>query len=390
MKPIPTLVELYNNLENDFRDKLDMSDDNLKKTLNAFNAVISGELKNLYLFLANIQNNVFPDTADTEEQGGTLNRLGNIYLNRPAFPSTVGVFKIRVNGVIGSVLRTDLTFKSNDDALNTAQLYVLDGVHTMLTTSDIIEVRSLGSGSSFNLNVGDRLTITEPIVGIDKTVVVTEVFTEPKEGESIESYRNAILLAIQLERQGGSKSDYRQWASDVQGVRLVYPYVSDGNAGEIDIYVEATLENSIAGTGVPTLTMLEDVKEVIEQDPDETKPVNERGRRPLQAIVNTIPINRIPVDIVVSGLNNNTVAVQNSIRDSIEAFLYDVRPFINGADLLRNQNDFLFSGKIQGVVTDTLINGNFFNFLTLSVNGNVVVSYQFDLGNVPYLRNLTF
>ena len=390
MKPIPSIVELQQLLADDFRNKLDLSDDDLKKTLNAFDLVISAQLKLLYLFLSDIQNNVFPDTANTEEEGGTLNRMGKIYLNRLPFPDAIGVFNISVSGIIGSTLRADLTFKSNDDALNAGQLYVLDSEHIMVTTTDVIEVRSLGAGVDFNLNVADRLTITEPVIGIDKTVVVDTVVTQPTAGETTENYRDAILKAIQLEPQGGAKSDYRQWATDAQGVRLIYPYVRDSNEGIVDIYVEATLADSIDGKGTPTLAILDEVEAVIEQDPDVSKPINERGRRPAQANAIPLAVELLPVDIVISGLIDSSPAVRSVIESSITEMLYDVRPFIYGADLMRNKNDILYSGKVQSVVTDSLTNGNFFNTLSLFVDGNPVVSYNFDLGNIPYLRNLTY
>lgn len=390
MKPIPSIVELQQLLADDFRNKLDLSDDDLKKTLNAFDLVISAQLKLLYLFLSDIQNNVFPDTANTEEEGGTLNRMGKIYLNRLPFPDAIGVFNISVSGIIGSALRADLTFKSNDDALNAGQLYVLDSEHIMVTTTDIIEVRSLGAGVDFNLNVADRLTITEPVIGIDKTVVVDTVVTQPTAGETTENYRDAILKAIQLEPQGGAKSDYRQWATDAQGVRLIYPYVRDSNEGIVDIYVEATLADSIDGKGTPTLAILDEVEAVIEQDPDVSKPINERGRRPAQANAIPLAVELLPVDIVISGLIDSSPAVRSVIESSITEMLYDVRPFIYGADLMRNKNDILYSGKVQSVVTDSLTNGNFFNTLSLFVDGNPEVSYNFDLGNIPYLRNLTY
>lgn len=347
MKPIPSIVELQQLLADDFRNKLDLSDDDLKKTLNAFDLVISAQLKLLYLFLSDIQNNVFPDTANTEEEGGTLNRMGKIYLNRLPFPDAIGVFNISVSGIIGSTLRADLTFKSNDDALNAGQLYVLDSEHIMVTTTDVIEVRSLGAGVDFNLNVADRLTITEPVIGIDKTVVVDTVVTQPTAGETTENYRDAILKAIQLEPQGGAKSDYRQWATDAQGVRLIYPYVRDSNEGIVDIYVEATLADSIDGKGTPTLAILDKVEAVIEQDPDVSKPINERGRRPAQANAIPLAVELLPVDIVISGLIDSSPAVRAVIESSITDMLYDVRPFIYGADLMRNKNDILYSGKVQ-------------------------------------------
>lgn len=141
---------------------------------------------------------------------------------------------------------------------------------------------------------------------------------------------------------------------------------------------------------MPTTTILNDVLEVINEDPDVTKLPYERSRKPMQADVQVSAITRVPIDINITGLNNNTASVQSTIESAIVDFLYKVRPFIDGADLRRNKNDILYSGKLQSAVTDSLTNGNFFNDLTVLVDGNAVVFYEFDLGNVPYLRNLNF
>jgi uncharacterized phage protein gp47/JayE len=390
MKNIPSIIELNEDIANDLRSKLGLTDDDLKKVVGALPLVLSAQLKLLYLFLGDIQDNCFPDKASTELNGGTLERLGRIYLNRNPFPDSIGVFKLLVTGVAGSVLRSDLTFKSNDDALNAGQVYVLDTEYTLTGTADEIEVRSIGAGVDYNLSVGNNLTITEPVIGVDKTVTVTEVVTQPTAGETEELYRQAILNAIQLEPQGGAKSDYRIWSGDAQGVRLIYPYVRDGEAGTVDIYVEATLVDSTDGKGTPGSAILNAVSDVIDFDPDVTKPDYERARRPIQANVVVSAITLIPVDVTITGLNDNSTSVQTSIEKSLIDLIYDVRPFIDGADLLRNKNDILYSGNVQGVVTSSLENGNFFNVLELKVDGNIVTSYEFGLGNIPYLRNLIF
>jgi uncharacterized phage protein gp47/JayE len=390
MKPVPKITEIHSNISSDLRSKLNLTIDYLKKTLDAFALVLSAQFHLVYLYLSDIQDNVFPDKATTADQGGTLERQGIIYMNRNPFPNSVGSFKVAVTGVAGSVLRVNLTFKSNEGTLNPGQVYILDAEYTLTGTDDEIEIRSIGAGVDFNLNVADRLTITEPVIGVDKTVTVTEVLVQPKAGETIELYRQAILNAIQLEPQGGSRADYRQWSSDAQGVRLVYPYVRDGYPGNVDVYVEATIVDSTDSMGTPSGSILTEVEAVIEQDPDISKPINERGRRPLQAVVTAIPITLIPVDVTIVGLVDNSASVQNAIENSLVDFLYDVRPFISGADLRRNKNDILYSGKVQSVVTDALVNGNYFNSLTLYVGGSEVVSYEFSLGNVPYLRNLIF
>jgi uncharacterized phage protein gp47/JayE len=387
MKPIPTIREINENISGDLKSRFNLFSDKLKKTFNALALVLAGQYHLVYLYLRDIQNNIFPDTATTELQGGMLERLGRMYLNRNPFPATIGVFEVSVIGVEGSVLRANLTFKSNDDALNKGEVYILDSEYTLTGTDDLILIRSTGSGVNYNLNIGDRLTITEPVIGVDKTVTVTEVDTQPKAAEEIELYRQAILTAIQLEPQGGSKGDYRQWATDAQGVRLVYPYVQDANAPTVDIYVEATKADS-EGTGIPSETLLEDVFDVINEDPDGTKEPYERSRKPMQANVIVSPITRVPVDVSIVGLATLTPAIQAIIESNIENFLYNVRPFIDGADLRRNKNDILYSGKLQAVVTDSLINGNYFNSLSMLVDGSEVVFYEFDLGNIPYLRTL--
>ena len=390
MRPIPTIQQLNSNISNDLKNKLSLLSDALKKVLNAFALVMSGQFHLAYLYLRDTQDNVFPDTATTEEFGGTLDRQGLIYLNRRRFPDSIGTFSVSVTGVAASVLRENLTFKSNEGTLNPGQLYILDSEYILTGTDDVIQVRSLGAGSTYNLAVSDNLTITEPIIGVDKTVTVTAVVTQPRAGETVELYRQAILNAIQLEPQGGSRADYRQWATDAQGVRLVYPYVADVNTGIVSIYVEAVLIDSEDGKGTPTTAILDDVEEVLNYDPDVTKPIYERGRKPVQAFLDVLPIVLVPVDVTITGLNVSTPAIQATIQSSIEAMLYKVRPFISGADLLRNKNDVLYYGRVQSVVTESLTNGNFYTNLDLDVDGNAVTSYEFNLGNIPYLRNITF
>ena len=377
-------------MSNDIRSKLNLTIDYLKKTYDALVLVLSAQFHLAYLFLSDIQDNIFPDKATTADQGGTLERQGMIYMNRNPFPDSVGSFKVSVSGVAGSVLRVNLTFKSNEGSLNPGQVYILDSEYILTGTDDEIEIRSIGAGVEFNLNVADNLTITEPVIGVDKTVTVTDVLVQPKAGETTELYRQAILNAIQLEPQGGAKADYRQWSSDAQGVRAVYPYVRDIDAGTLDIYVEATLVDSSDGFGTPTPEILAEVEEVIEMDPDITKPLNERGRRPMQAFPEIQPITLVPVDVTITGLNDSSASVKTAIESSLNDLLYDVRPFISGADLRRNKNDILYSGKVQSVVTEALINGNFFDVLSLYVDGNLVTSYEFTLGNIPYLRNLIY
>ena len=387
---IPTTQELYERISNDLKTKLGLSDDQLKKVLDALCVVLAGEFKLAYLFLGDILNNLFPDTADTSENGGTLDRLGLIHLNRIQNPASGGVFEIVVNGEIGSVLRAGLTFKSNDDSFNPGKLYVLDNEHVLSSEVENIEVRSLGGGKDYILEVGDGLTITEPVIGINQQVVINAINEEPLSSEDEDDYRQAILDNIQLEPQGGAKTDYRLWSSDAQGIRRVYPQVKDGEAGTVQVYVEATEEDSTDGNGTPSSTIIDNVKEVIRFDPDTTKPTNERGRLPIQANLEVLPIVPNPVDVNITSLNDASTEVTDSIRENLKQYLKTVRPFVAGADLSRNKNDILYMAKLQAIVTDVIESSNYFTSFDMFVNGVSQSSYLFSKENIPYLRNLNF
>jgi len=390
MAYIPTIIELYQNISNDLKSKLNLSDDDLKKVLDAFSLVIAAQLKLNYLSLSDIQNNIFPDTADSAINGGTLDRHGLIQLNRLQKPATNGVFEVSVISVIGSQLRSGLTFKSNDDSLNPGKIYILDSEEITTTNPQTIEIRSIDGGIDFGLDIGNSLTITEPVIGVEQNVVVSAIISQPLAAESEDSFRKAIIDSIQLEPQGGSKTDYRLWAADAQGVRNSYPYVKDGEAGTVQVFVEATVIDSIDSNGTPSQPILDEVAAVIEFDPDITKPLSERGRRPIQARLEVLPIVINPVDVTITSLNINTVEIQNSIRENIKQYLIDVRPFVAGGDLARNKNDILYSARVQSVVTDVLDASNFFSDFLVFVNGVQQNSYLFSKENIPYLRNLVF
>lgn len=390
MKPIPTISELKETISNDLKSKLNLSTDVLKKTLDAFSSVEAAIMKVAYLYLGNIQDNSFPDTADLEINGGTLERFGRIKLGRNPRPATVGVFEISLIGVAGSTLRAGITFKSNENAKNPGQLYVSDSAYVMTGSNDVIEIRSLGSGATFDLNISDNLTITEPVLGVNQTVTVSAIIEQPKASESIDVYRQNILDSYQLEPQGGAKTDYRLWSADAQGVRKVYPYVKDGNAGVVQVFVEATIEDSTDGKGTPSGALLTEVESVIEFDPDVTKPTNERGRKPIQAILEVEPISLIPIDVTITGLSQNTTAITDSISSNLSSYLYDVRPYISGADLPRDKNDILYESRLQNVLTGVLSASNFFTGFEMRVDGNIETSYTFALDNIPFLNSVTY
>lgn len=389
-KPIPSIQQLYTKLVTDIKNSLGILAALVKFVINALSGVLAAQLKLLYLYLNDIQNNQFPDTADTAANGGTLERQGQIYLNRQPFPATDGVYTSTVTGVTGSVVDAQTTFLSDGGSNSPGNLYIIDNAYTLPGVTGTITIRALNNGLAYLLNVGDTLTPTAPILGVDTTVTILTVTISPVDAEPTEVYRQAILNAIRLQPQGGSKTDYMAWSSDANGVRRIYPYVKNGDAGTVQVYVEAITADSTDGHGTPSGGLLTDVDAVIRFNPDTTVPTIGRARLPIQANLEVLPVTPIPIDVTIISLQTTSPTIVAAILANLQIYLYTIRPYIAGADLPRDQNNVLTAVRLQSVVNDTIGNSNTFLAFTMAVNGVPVNIFTFSLANIPYLRNVTY
>lgn len=385
----PTYSELYTSVQSDLKNQLGITSLVGKTVINAFAMVQAAKLKLTYLTAARIYQNIFVDTAESESLGGSLERFGLVKLGRRPFVATAGEYNASVTGSIGAVISQGTTFKSLDSSTSPDKLFTLDTDFTFVSTTGTIKIRALDLGSEAALVVGDQLQVTSPLANVDSFQEVTSVETSPTDAESYEDYRAKTIESYQVEPQGGAKTDYRIWSADAAGVRKVYPYVKDGYSGEINLYVEATITDSTDGYGSPTTTILDDVAEVIEYDPDISKPDNERGRRPMGTFqIHVLSINPLPVDVVISQLSDSSFL--SAISAGIESYLYDVRPYIAGADnpTLLNIGK-LYASDIYAIIKETIGAQATFTEVTVKVNSNIVTLYEFIDGYIPYLNTVT-
>lgn len=386
-----TLSQIYQDVKADLEAKMQTNIPIAGKAmLRVFALVQAGKLWVWYLALAFVQKNIFVDTADPESMGGTLQRFGKIKLNRDPFPATAGFYTATVTGASGATIAANTTFKSDDDSSAPGKLFILDNQYTMPGTTGTITLRALEAGLAAKLIVGDTLTATAPIALVNSGAEIASITTEPRAAEDLEDYRAATIRAFQLEAQGGAAGDYTLWAADAQGVRTVYPYAKIGYTGQIDLYVEATEADSTDGKGTPSAQLLLDVEEVVERDPDTTKPLYERGRRPISAWqINYLPINAIPVSVTFTGYENLTAGIETIIENAIKDALYNIRPFVASRDILADKNDTISVNKLIFIVQSAVAK-SVFTSLTLLVDGNSEISYTFERGNIPYLFTITY
>jgi hypothetical protein len=392
MITIPTISQLYNGIISDIETEYGTSIPVFGKVfLRILAAVQAAKLKLIYLVVGGVQKNIFIDTADPESSGGTLERFGRIKLGRNPFQAVAGQYTVEVTGTIGAVIPgTITTFKSNDDSLNPGKLFILDNDHTLVSSPDTILLRALESGIDSKLLIGDELTATAPIANVNKTATVTIETVQPLAPEEIEVYRGKGIDAYRLEPQGGSPSDFRLWSKDAQGVQQAYPFATSGVSAEVNLFIEATIADSTDGKGTPSAGLLSDVEDVVEFDPDITRPLEERGRRPLGVFqVHYLPVTPLDVDIVIDGFVGITAPIQTAIFDAIKAQLDLTRPFVAGADILEDKQDIFDVNTIISIILNVRP-GSVFGTITLSVDGTPVSSYTFINGNIPYLNSISY
>jgi uncharacterized phage protein gp47/JayE len=391
MTNIPTISQLYASILSDLETRYDINIPVFGKVfLRALAGVQAAKLKLLYVALGKVQKNAFPDLADSERDGGTLERYGRGKIGRNPFPASQGKYNVTVTGMFGGIIEAQTTFRSDDTAQNPGKLFILDTTHTMTSTSNTITLRALESGVNSRLSIGDLLTATAPIINVDAGVTVVSAVVIPNDEEDIEDYRSVIMQSYRLEAQGGAPADYRLWGLDAAGVKQIYPYAASGAPNEMNIFVEAVLVDSTDGMGTPTITILNDVDAAIEADPE-----TGRGRVPMGIwSVNVLPVVINQIFITIHGFTLVTPAQKTLILQALTDEVELIRPFIAGADVLANRRDTLSVNNVVNVILTT-VPGAVFTMATMAVKVGFAppvseTSKLFDNGNIPFLTSINY
>ncbi len=384
MVSIPTLTELYDDMIASIEAELSITVPTTGPSyLRAQAAVDAAKLYLLYLAIADVQKNIFPDTADPESAGGTLERFGRVKLGRGPFPATAAFYKIQLTGTTGAVVPENTRWIADDDSDAPGELYVKDSSYTLDGTNQII-VRALNVGLDSRLSVGNTMSLVQPVVQVDTQATVLVEETIPQAAETTEEYREKILEAFRLAAQGGSASDYRVWAGEVQGVDESYPYASL-NANQVDLYIEATISDSTDGKGTPTTVILDAVEDAIE-DPTTDRP----SRKPLTVQqVNYLAVTPRDVTIDVAAYVNLTATKQATILSALTELLSNIRPYVGAIDVEADKNDILDNNRVVNAILEA-VPGSTFGAVTITIDAVVYSTFTFTGGNIPYLDSVTY
>lgn len=384
MVSIPTLTELYDDMIASIEAELSITVPTTGPSyLRAQAAVDASKLYLLYLAVADVQKNIFPDTADPESAGGTLERFGRVKLGRGPFPATAGFYKIQLTGTLGATVPENTRWRADDDSDAPGELFVKDTEFTLDGTDQII-VRALTVGLDARLSVGNTMSLVQPVALVDTQATVLVEETIPQAAETTDEYREKVLEAFRLAAQGGSASDYRVWAGEVQGVDESYPFASL-TANQVDLYIEATTEDSTDGKGTPTSAILDAVEDAIE-DPTTDRP----SRKPITVQqVNYLAVSPKDVIIDIADYTDITAAKQTSILSALTELLAGIRPYVAAIDVAADKNDILDNNRVINAILEA-VPGSTFGAITITIDAVAYSTFTFDYGNIPYLDSVTY
>lgn len=297
------------------------------------------------------------------------------------------IVEITVENQTGSLPSgTQLTSSINGVTYITIGSILLDAATKQVTVRAVSDqAGGGGTGAIGNLDAGSVLSFANPLANVARDTVVISQSVTGSDAESTDAYRQRIVDRFQKRPQGGAYADYEQWGEEPAGIVNVYPYTSEC-PGQVDVFVEATVESSGDPDGTPTTAQLQEVLSSIELDSGGLA-----TRRPANALVNVYPITRTAFDVRVLGLEVDDLA---AVRDSIEAALTEYflsrEPYIVGLNV-PPRKDRISRSAVGGVVEDIVTaNSGIFSAVTIRIDGVDTDFYSLGVGEKAKLGNLTY
>lgn len=234
-----------------------------------------------------------------------------------------------------------------------ASVESVGGVATLSMTAE--EVGVVG-----NLQAGDTVSIVSPVAGAESTATVTEITNTGADEELDDVYRQRILFAERATTGGSNSTDYKIWAEEVAGVSRAFPYAGKPEAlllvsypGDRTVYVEA--DESINPDGIAPQSLLDDVRESLNTDPD-----TGRTRPALGLVDSTLYVEsiiRTGVIVEVKALDTPSgqeTEIKEDIETALTAYFKNISMFVEGVDLPQERNDLITELTIANVVQDVL------------------------------------
>lgn len=377
----PTTKDISDNIIAQLQTSLNQTIPLLPKSFSRVLAkTLAGVFVLLYKYGGSIFLNLFVETAsanDTEILGVTVNPLtfwGRLIGIGDPTPGTNAelLIDITVENQTGSLPSgTQLINSDNGFTYITIGSVLLDAATVQATIRAVSDQAGGGGvGTAGNLDPGETVSFANALANVARVATVDSQTVTAADAESTDVYRQRIIDRFQKRPQGGAYVDYESWGESVAGIVNIYPYTGN-NPGQVDIYVEATVESSGDPDGIPTTAQLQAVLDAVNYDDGGLA-----SRRPANALCNTLGIIRTSFYVSVTNLVVDSLAtVQALISSAITDFFLDAEPFVDGLTI-PPRKDRITRSALIGLVEDIVTaNNGTFTTVTFNIGGTDLELY---------------
>lgn len=270
----------------------------------------AGAVHLLYGYIDWVSSQVLPDTADYDY----LVRWCRIWGVLPN-AATFSTGQVTFTGTNGTTI-PDGTIVQRQDGVQ----YATQGDVTITGGTATATVLAVVAGADGDMAAGAAVFLLQPIAGVQATATVAAggiVDGEDADSEANkERLLNRLLKRIQNPPQGGSATDYEQWALAVPGVTRAWVYPLEMGAGTVTVRF---VRDDDAGGIIPDAGEVNEVQEYIDL------------LRPVTAEVFVVAPVAVPLNMTIK-LQPNNAQVQAAVAAELQDLI--TRDAVPGGTIL--------------------------------------------------------
>lgn len=238
--------------------------------------------------------------------------------------------------------------------------YFPDAEYTSIAGVVTMTVTAESTGVVGNLNVGETMSISNQVAGAETVATITVVDNIGAEIEDLEVYRQRVLFADRGVTGGSNAADYKIWSEEVAGVKTAYPYSGKpfdvfltSFPGDRTVYIEA--ETNIDPDGIPPTSLLDEVRAVLNIDPDTGLSRPCLGLTDDTLYVEKIERKEFFVKVINIQIQSDLLSqVETDIESAVEVYFLAIAPFVVGIDFQEDRKDIITPVTVSEVVQNIL------------------------------------
>lgn len=388
----PTVQELYNTIIADYSSRTGQTVPLFKRAVvKSFAYALAGVISLLWNFATWQYLQIFLVTCELE----ALERWGNL-VGIKYRQGSKAILQLTLTNVQLGTIQAGTVWKSLSNGL----VYTSLPSKVVTGSTVTLNVECTTSGSIGNLLNDEVLHLTNPIIGLPETAMVTDTLSLGTEDEELENYRTRVLQRYQRQPQGGSAIDYYNWATEVNGIVDCLPYVL--NNGVVTLYLIANgsgLNRTPSGELSPTQFPQWQQGQMLELDGSGqflavAKAINGSGegnndRRPLNTPVELKAPVYTQYKIEINGLSPFNDELNHSIKQALITELDHKKPHLKALGYTVNQatiNSNQLSAIVQNLISS--VDGAFTSFSLKNSNNETILTDVLGVGCLAYLGEL--